>query len=873
MIPRFVEEDKTLSDLKKLENIYTNLLKETKDKLKNENLPLQEREKLQQNIKDYEKTVEGYQKKQALYKHQKISREGKAWAGAVVSVTQAVVIFAQGTDMPEEVTELLADVGTLGTVAIQGFEIYEAVGNMLIAGLDPTGITAIANATGLVMSLFFGIPTKDEIMFNMMEKMLTNQREILETLYEMDVKLNRIEGKLNMLSKRLDEIKNIMAMNHSEVINNQKEIQETLQTIRNEMRYGFDLLEFKIESQTHNEVIRDARKLYKPYGDWDGSESQKEWFGCRMDRSQCNNSEEILIGSIIQHLSKMSDYSKGLIGINDDDVFANNNDNAKSQIETYLNEPVENRIKILKPMTSWLNRALNEIGVDEIDSYPSVGRPSFQDELFFEYVSLASTLPQEIDDFNQVVPVPYVDEVCQRSQNIEKLAKVMRQNIPKAWLVYLAHSDALRKGLYSFFKQNSNNPLYTKIPVKKNNEGSTELIKMHPEFSFFNRDLNWEELQRFFASREETLAPVGIPYIAPSDCYNVEDCKRSILSRANNFEYCSGRKYKYDGGWVDTVKSRNCQSADKFFTDSIKTAVFNVPFSKINPFSPSRYFNSDRKQWIYESIGDWDKAIMGWGYWSKYKDRLKLAERCDIIAYSTKDYIPASSISIPAHLIHEMNCQHYSGDGVTECCYSYYTNKTEEAISVDIVVPNKSTFILANVQQWRAHLKTLYRDTIDYLNSHELISNWMKAKLALQTMALVGYGQQLYIHPQLSDLRSLIENLPARWAPDMTFSGKDQEETPFTESELKEVVQFFNDIETSYQGDIPILPLPSEETWVSSSLPVPEGVELSLDSSSFLVDKAPAVGFGLPELRRAAFELANFNLYEQLAPVRCQIQK
>ncbi len=108
------------------------------------------------------------------------------------------------------------------------------------------------------------------------------------------------------------------------------------------------------------------------------------------------------------------------------------------------------------------------------------------------------------------------------------------------------------------------------------------------------------------------------------------------------------------------------------------------------------------------------------------------------------------------------------------------------------------SFIKVQTQHWRWYLRPLYFSIIQRLNRHNLIVNWMRAYLAVDTMARIGFGEELIFHPQFAVFQKLMSKFKPKPEP-ITVPERFNPQKPtkeyFTPYDFNKVVKFFQYVE------------------------------------------------------------------------------
>ena len=747
--PIFHQEDAVLLELSNKQKIYNNQLENINKQLSqvhsDETLSEEKIKDLYREKERYGKAIKGAEKAKEIYKHKKFCRQAGGWveAGTAVAVTLGA---------PEEVIKL-------GQAASFGVNIYEAGMSMILAGaLDPTGITAIAKGVGGIMNLVLGIPSTEQVMMEKLNEILNNQKEMLanqkQILANQRKILNRLGEMEDKLLSRLDEMENMLSMNHREIVQNQEGIKEILSNIRSDMLYGFESLSRKMDENRYKELILGAQNLYGPYFEQKGTPDQKEFMFCQMKREYCSEKAKNQFFGAEDHIRAMANFSKREVVSFDPnkkiDESNNYKESSKLQLENlinvfhinsgksdaflkqkeksdtkkYLHNPVRYRVKMLNSMIKWVNFqldkhekrlksdvdniftqhsqeknkfsiSLQKLKLPEIPINNIIAYPSFQDELFFEAVNLSMVLHEEYDIENdRLVKNENIDRICMQSRTIEDTAHTMRKYIPTAWKVYLLSQMNLKDLLIKSFGKHRRKLDTLNIKIKLN---------------------SIEEISRF----KVYATPHSGPY------YHYHNENKPIKSKCDGrFEYIgySGsdnyKKFFNEMNYDNKAFSRLFHPKDRqlfigfgLFLRSDIISNYVEEYEKI--------VNRNIKDMFTEH--QVNVAIISWGYWKGTK------------IVDTHRSVPTSCKT--------------DWEGVETCDYKCI--KLAKPIYKTVLVPDRESFLNDHKEVIRKKLKDFYNTLIKDLNNSNAILEWMKARLVLDTMVKIGYGDFLYTHPKL----------------------------------------------------------------------------------------------------------------------------
>ena len=787
--PIFNQEDPALLDLNNKEDIYKDLLDKTNTDFLyfvQENIYSEEMKNLYKDKIKYEQVLVQIKKTKDMHKFKKFTTAGMAWAGAVTAVTQTL-------GAPAEVVQF-------SKMAGESLKIFDAAGAMLIKGaLDPTGITAIAAGVQALMQIAFNIPSREQIVQQKLDEILQNQQKILAELSKMSNQLSKIDKKLDHLSQRLNKIKDLIDINHNELLSRFDIIESQLENIKIDIKHGFQAVLENNTIREHEVIMAGARISANSL-----LSSSDAFLFCKFDSALCqtpeafealsnksnNLPEEIFkaqqnIASNHEKfenrvkeggdsLKALFDHSTALSLLNEIDFQTL----SPPEIEKYLKTDVEERTPFLPSMITWLNETKNreiklienglkltnflkenyETSNDHLRNNISFGNfippppkniafPRLQDEVFFEYTQLASLLPPDTSY------TPYINQICQKTADLEKTSKIMRQNIQTAWAVFqfysreiyrqsylLSHflSDKFSRRIKNHLIQEGKSRCERKRNCSPNSRQYKKKKKLRPWM------ILWPSLQNSFPygfSLEMELQPS--PSITQKANFSrdsfLQELKRKYPSNKKNSPFLNGK-----------ISAKDIHR--KFLNLEISSFFLN--------------FNNTLNQELDSIFHDWEPHhAQSYGY--IYQRKVK-KQRC--ISYE-KDPAPRA----PYNCIESISFKQQETGG------------------------NINAFKAAQIESWQWYPRYVYQALIQGLNEQGLIANWMRARLALDTMARAGYGQELLSqHPELHFLNTLLKKLPARSEPIPVgaFKPKKPElQTQFSEKEAGQAAEFFKDIE------------------------------------------------------------------------------
>lgn len=755
----YTDKDPALLNLDNKNKFYTNELEKIKQQISSssENISRETLDQLLDDKKKNEKALDRIDKAKKLYKHKQFVAKSSAWIGAATAVAQTI-------GMPKEVVKF-------GQAAGVGMKIFDAGMSMFISGaLDPTGITAIVNGVSALASIFFDIKSAEQIMQESLNRIEKNTEKILQKLEIVLANQEKILGKLDHISSYIEGMRQLMQAIHRENTENFEVIKNKLDQMATDMQFGF------------NAVLSDHRRqdvqsvLSKAYGYTEELSSNSDNFTCT------NNSEDILCLNINKtrsdariHLNTMF---KTFEQISEFYTMKDFSKLSKTEIAKYLqNSSIEDKLPFLSSMIHWLNTAEERLFSEDIDgdggvtySYVSflgsylkrnrgfgtnnyddylewrkyllsninfgtriptplpqnIRFPSYQDEILSEYVKLASLLPPTENLSGNFVHDEHIDQMCQKTESVESLSQIMRENIQRAWTVYHIYSL-----LIVSYIQDIEIPR-TALKLKTvNKEGIKKRIRT-------------QEVSKSYIKLAHTIASklggsLPTPRYQPIP-YSYR--QGSIFS----FALQQGLRNRY-----------NSYEMSKYFTN-----FSNIVNKALDDMLDTENWN--------------DYHIMDYGYIKQVPETRRRCSRKEVI-------------------VDETGPRQIGLRGEPSQTWHHYCVEWEE-YTIYVKKADIKAFKKAQVQEWSWYPAYVYTHIIRELNKANLIADWMRARLAVATMAQMGYGNRLALHPELSLLNNLIEILPARSEPFSINEHFNPQTKVFSYLELNQIAQFFKDMES-----------------------------------------------------------------------------
>lgn len=781
---------------------------------------------LHQQESDFERTIESYDQKKRLYLNDKHFNTIKNWSQAGFAALQTAGVLAKAFNVSEDVQDFIDKSLKIAPAVQAGLDITQALNTMLISGIDPTGITTISNGINIIAQVAFDFPSQEQIMLEYLSQILENQRKMFKELARISDKLDNISDTLEDISNKLAKITDLIKRNHVE-------IQVQLKYIVSEINFGFDEIKKEIKNQTHNDLIREAKSLYSLY--YLQENRHEKLRNCKISKEECNLSgyDNHLI-EIDRVLGGMNSYSSDLVGgslhqsLENIDLF-------NKEIEAIYRETGKNyeniklsSLGVIKSLGNWLIKQVDRIKIEEgqkeemkneILELENKGSPYFHDELFAEFVNLSMVLPT----YRENLTTPYIEEMCNRANEFSEYSEKMRKYLYTTWSVYLFYMEALYTKLENSFNS-------SRFPIQKKDK-RYDLLRRHSNFSVFNLKYN--------KSRENY--EVELDFNILCEDLSQKEClekQKKVLTNIEEFysDHCMENRYTTDNknkegkeyeaqfiivtplnppyrekglpmrGMSSLVREtatpyKKC--TPNHYSENILETYLDPTLLQVNSLSELfKKMVSGIEQTILNIVSEkWEPALMGWGY---------LKEEMLSKAFLFWDEPSTGAVWF-------------------------------EMPNVEIFRVDYEDFIATQKKDLNKQLQILYGELLDEIKSEKLIENLTKARLALNIIVQIGYGNALQTANQLNDLDKLLNSIQDIEEPDIV---KDIEGF-WNSQELQQIASFLDSIEENYlsiQKNNFILPIPLEEAW----------------------DDTP-VGFGFPQLRYEASK----NAFDYLGADSC----
>ena len=224
---------------------------------------------------------------------------------------------------------------------------------------------------------------------------------------KMDEMQRQLGEVLSTILARIDSLESILQTNHQEIMDEFESVHNKLDEIQLQMKYGFDFLSYKIDKQTHNEVMRDTIGLSRLPFSYLGSDLQMSLYLCTLDINNCKgHREDEYLVDVQTQLNELYEYSQNNTYSDSLDQDVRLDGLSIKGIRSYFEKPAADRYGILTSIRQWLNDQLRsivprhlarsiEIEEDQmnnkertfieemqIPAFPKIGNPYFQDETF-----------------------------------------------------------------------------------------------------------------------------------------------------------------------------------------------------------------------------------------------------------------------------------------------------------------------------------------------------------------------------------------------------------------------------------------------------------------------------------------------------------
>ena len=396
--------------------------------------------------------------KQQLQAHQALNRLDKAQKSYLVQKElQAVADWTRAaTSAARLVPGMPPEVIQLGVAAEESVNIGKSVLAMVMAGaIDPTGVMAIVTAAGALQKVFSDQPSFEQVIQDQLTQLREGQAKMLD-------KLQTVEIKIDSVMNKLDDLADLLRLNHNELIARFDRLETILGDIQEDIKQSRLIHSAEIREAagflSYNPIRRTATSLYSPIQNNPRGALNKKIISCLGDFYSCPKPDAYeRVKEIRDHLNEMGNVFKNELHVYPffpkkkrifDRIPA-------SQMRILLELPVEDSVDMLPSMMKWLKKhyKIASSDYDEMlggrpelpkDSDLQLRRhPVFADELLYEYVNLALIRPKEGSEFKDA----YMDQMCKNSYLTHRTAQMMRDHIEAAWLTYLYYSHKIAEKL------------------------------------------------------------------------------------------------------------------------------------------------------------------------------------------------------------------------------------------------------------------------------------------------------------------------------------------------------------------------------------------------------------------------------------------
>ena len=733
--PFYTGEDPVLLDLENKSKFYKSELDKLTEKIAfaDENTSLEDLSKLISEKEKHEMALVRIKKDKDMYDHKQFTREASAWL-------EASTVFAQAVGMPKEVVQV-------GQALSIGMKIYDSGMSMIINGaLDPTGITAITQGINSLAGLIFGIKSAQQIMQESLNQIQQNTEKILEKLDDVLANQDKMLVKLDEISGDLEYMRELMQKNHREITENFSAIQHRLNQIEQSMQFGFQSI---MDDHRRQDVESVLNKAYGHTKELSFNPNNLNCFDAKgtscQDIARTRSSARVLLGEMFKTFDNVSQahFTKDFSEL------------TKTEIEEYLkNTSVEGRLSFLPSMVSWLNNTAKRwvsLGEQTRDYPPShyvisvrAGEhgDGWEDLLKLDKETQDSVNESIISSIvfgEHSIPNPpenisypsYQDKIFSEYIGLSSLLP------PRQDLGFVVHDDHVDR-----MCQNISNIESLSIIMREN------LQKAWNVYQIYSHAIS------DFISK---MPPPSIPLKIKIADQKSEERVKGLIQYSQQRGKLKDLPYYYRYGAIDSYDFNN--RAERDFEG--KSAYF-TDFSNI----VSKVIDHELKDWKFSYFIDY-------GYSKRVKLETPNCLRKEVLPPSTIDCPPGRAFGGICHP-EVIGCLEYQEYGITL---------------------DREAFKEIHTKEWAWFPAYFYDHIISELNRYNLITDWMRARLAVDTMAKVGYGSHFFTHPELSSLNRLIKTLSARREPfpvDRYFEPKTK---VFSEEESSQIAQFFKDIE------------------------------------------------------------------------------
>ena len=828
--PFYAEKDAIALNLEHKEKFYSDELAEINQQIESlgRYANPEESQKLNKEKQKHIETLDRINTAKKLHEFQKFSNDALAW-------TQAVTAVAHTLNMPEEVVKL-------GEASTIGFKMLKAAGSMLINGaLDPTGITVILNGISLIGNILSNAPSPEEIIYDKLKEIVKNQEKMLADL---DVIKKQNQKILSQVTKAI----RLMGNNHTNIQNQLAQIRTDMKFYFHailqgqekqkyesliESAYAFKqaLSDLPYKSDVCNDgpcpsaistdeegLISDTKillsKMYKALEHIAAPDQPMEFHQFSksdIEKFLKDPSIENRLPFLFSMIEWLNETELRFRGENPFTGFSQNTYKFVGRLE---NEDMFNQLQniladknIINPQIGLLtikiaypapiqreNNLLNYAVQSKIiygDPIPldnmnkNITYPSYQDELLSHYVELAQFIPSKEDHFGQVIKDKQLEGMCRQASSIQNISKILRQHIQKAWAIYQIYSQILLfeakhfLGFRDFYFPNDRQKaefivgpfkriLHRKFPaIKKQLKEGEKAKNEYQLIKALNKKSNpsvWNHsyFKNSGVSLNQLMPEISRYKIGRNEMYGQPVLEQAIF--LNNMNLL----YDIDLKMSDFFKHLYPLFIDHFLTTTLQ---------------------HDKKA---------HNDIIEYGYYIKDSE-----ESCVTHTFLTQNRVNIFNLNEHDEMkaINQFRNQlrkqgyktaHSGGTFYTEISPLYNTSDPKHfqyCMKELIFKPDIETFIATHTQTWDWLPATIYNDVISHLNNYGLILEWMKARLAFDTIVKTAYGPALSYHPDLAFLDILMTHLPSEMEPFI------QPHQKLSSSDQQKIINFFKSIE------------------------------------------------------------------------------
>jgi hypothetical protein len=324
-------------------------------------------------------------------------------------------------------------------IAGGGIQVYEAVGAMMLEGaLTPGGIGAVAGGISMISSAFGSQePSADEVIIQMLQKVLENQKIMIGKLESIEKKTDRLIEMNESILKSLDEVLSALDDDQREVLREFQKLSQQMGRVQEQLNSAIQQL---FQEELLGDFERRTKALIKPFDPLQRSVQYNSLKQCQDDYSSCDERAKDHISDIE---ALMTEIRETIINASYNtttfappfqplDVMTQWQDITNKITETSILQ----RASLLKHVAEWVgpeqSGTTQNPGRQNI--FRNVGNPYAVSLLTQLYVDLVLLKPTP-DRFGSRQPHNDIAEVADMVLRVDNAAKELRYITPRALMM------------------------------------------------------------------------------------------------------------------------------------------------------------------------------------------------------------------------------------------------------------------------------------------------------------------------------------------------------------------------------------------------------------------------------------------------------